>query len=54
MATCPQCGDDVTLPDDLETGEILDCGTCGAELEVLGVDPVELDEAPEMMEDWGE
>ncbi|MWG34337.1 lysine biosynthesis protein LysW [Halomarina oriensis] len=54
MTTCPECGADVVLPDDVETGEILDCGTCGAELEVLSTDPVELDVAPELEEDWGE
>jgi len=54
MTTCPECGADVTLPDDVETGEILDCATCGAELEVLSTEPVELDVAPELEEDWGE
>jgi len=37
-----------------KVGEIVDCATCGAELEVIGVDPVELDSAPELEEDWGE
>jgi alpha-aminoadipate carrier protein LysW len=54
MTTCIECGADLALPENVETGEILDCGTCGAELEVLGVDPVEVDAAPELMEDWGE
>jgi alpha-aminoadipate carrier protein LysW len=54
MAECPECGGNVSLPDSVETGEILDCGTCGAELEVVGVDPVALDVAPELQEDWGE
>ena len=54
MADCPECGGDVTLHDDLEVGEIVDCSTCGAELEVIDDDPVELDTAPELEEDWGE
>jgi alpha-aminoadipate carrier protein LysW len=53
-AECAVCGGTLTLDDDLEVGEILDCGDCGTELEVVGVDPVELDEAPELAEDWGE
>ena len=43
-----------SLHEDLEVGEIVDCATCGAELEVVGTDPVELDAAPELEEDWGE
>lgn len=54
MAECIECGADVALPADVETGEIIDCATCGVELEVLGTDPVELDVAPELEEDWGE
>jgi len=54
MATCIQCGDDVSLHETVEVGEIVDCGTCGVELEVVGDDPVDLEEAPELEEDWGE
>lgn len=54
MADCIECGAEVSLHDDLEVGEIVDCSTCGAELEVVGTDPVELDSAPELEEDWGE
>ena len=44
----------MALHDDLETGEILDCPTCGAELEVTDVNPPVLQKAPELEEDWGE
>jgi alpha-aminoadipate carrier protein LysW len=54
MADCIECGMEVSLHEGLEIGEIVDCGTCGAELEVVGVGPVELDAAPELEEDWGE
>jgi alpha-aminoadipate carrier protein LysW len=54
MADCIECGAEVSLHEGLEVGEIVDCATCGAELEVVGVDPVELDTAPELEEDWGE
>lgn len=53
-ADCVTCGSDVALPDDVEVGEILDCGDCGTELEVIDTDPAELAEAPELAEDWGE
>jgi alpha-aminoadipate carrier protein LysW len=54
MTTCTECGGDVTLHDDAEVGEIVDCGTCGTELEVVSEDPLTLDRAPELAEDWGE
>jgi len=54
MAPCPTCGADVTVPDDVEIGEIIDCAACGAELEVVDDAPVALEEAPELQEDWGE
>ena len=53
-ADCVTCGGGVALPDDVEVGEIVDCGSCGTELEVVGVGPVELAEAPDLAEDWGE
>jgi alpha-aminoadipate carrier protein LysW len=54
MTECPECGADLDLHDDLEVGEIVDCATCGAELEVVGDDPVDVETAPELEEDWGE
>lgn len=54
MTTCVECGAELTLHENLEVGEIVDCSTCGAELEVVETGPVELDTAPELEEDWGE
>ena len=54
MANCPECGAELSLHDDVETGEIIDCGTCGGELEVVATGPVEVETAPELEEDWGE
>ncbi|MFB6146113.1 MAG: lysine biosynthesis protein LysW [Halobacteriaceae archaeon] len=53
-ATCPVCDGDVDLHENVETAEIVDCAACGAELEVVSVDPPTLEEAPELEEDWGE
>ena len=39
---------------EVERGEIIDCGDCGAELEVADREPLEYIEAPELEEDWGE
>ncbi|HMR66879.1 MAG TPA: lysine biosynthesis protein LysW [Anaerolineae bacterium] len=53
-AECPECGAEVSLPDDVMEGEIVQCAECGMELEVVSLDPPELDLAPEEEEDWGE
>ena len=50
----PVTGDEITLPADLEVGEILDSPVSGAELEVVSTEPVTFEEAPELEEDWGE
>lgn len=54
MSACIDCGAELSLPDALEAGEIIDCTTCGAELEVIDTDGPVLDTAPELAEDWGE
>ena len=54
MSTCPVCGAELTISDDPVESELLECEECGVELEILGLDPVTLGEAPEAEEDWGE
>ncbi|MFB6123092.1 MAG: lysine biosynthesis protein LysW [Haloferacaceae archaeon] len=54
VATDPVTGEDIEVPADVEVGEIVDSPVSGAELEVVSVEPVELAEAPELEEDWGE
>ena len=54
VAHCPECEAELELEDDVEKGEIVTCSDCGVDLEVVGMDPVELDLAPEEEEDWGE
>jgi alpha-aminoadipate carrier protein LysW len=50
----PITGEEIDIPADVEIGEIIDSPVTGAELEVIAVDPVQLEEAPELEEDWGE
>ncbi|WP_396611107.1 lysine biosynthesis protein LysW [Haloferax sp. S1W] len=50
----PLTGEEIELPSDVEVGEIIDSPATGAELEVVALDPVTLEEAPELEEDWGE
>ncbi len=53
-AECPECAAEIELEADVIEGEIIECPECGVELEVVGLDPVQLDLAPEEEEDWGE
>ena len=43
MPNCPECEAELELEDDVEKGEIVTCADCGADLEVVGMNPVELD-----------
>ncbi|CDK40246.1 lysine biosynthesis protein LysW [Halorubrum sp. AJ67] len=54
VAEDPITGEEIELPADVEVGEIIDSPVTGTELEVISLDPVVLEEAPELEEDWGE
>lgn len=51
---CPECDAEVTIPADAMENELISCPECGAELEIISLDPIELDLAPDVEEDWGE
>jgi len=42
-AICPECDEEVYVDADSEQGDIISCDECGSRLEVVGLDPVELD-----------
>lgn len=50
---CPECFDDIHLTAVMQN-EIVQCAGCGVDLEVIELDPVTLELAPEEEEDWGE
>jgi alpha-aminoadipate carrier protein LysW len=54
LSSCPECEGSVQAPAGCVRHEVLPCADCGAELEVLEVDPLRLAVAPEVEEDWGE
>jgi alpha-aminoadipate carrier protein LysW len=54
MGECPVCAAEIEIADDAIAGELVICGDCGVELELLGTDPVKLAEAPSAEEDWGQ
>jgi len=49
-AVCPECSEKVYVDADSEQGDVVTCDECGADLEVVGLDPIELD----LYEDKGE
>jgi len=42
-AACPECQEKVYVDAESEQGDIVTCEECGLDLEVVGLDPVELD-----------
>jgi len=52
-ATCPECEGALSLSNVMK-GEIVVCPDCGVDLEVMSVNPIELELAPQEAEDWGE
>ncbi|MFN8530520.1 MAG: lysine biosynthesis protein LysW [Anaerolineae bacterium] len=51
---CPECEAELTLPTNVMENELIACSDCGAELEVISLNPIEIALAPEVEEDWGE
>ncbi|MEF2074891.1 hypothetical protein [Consotaella aegiceratis] len=51
---CIHCEHPISIPDDVKVSEIVNCSDCGAQLEVLNLQPLEMIDAPEIEEDWGE
>lgn len=51
---CPECGAVIKLADDVMVHEMIQCAGCGVELEVTNLNPIKLELAPEVEEDWGE
>ncbi len=55
-AKCITCEAPLSIASDTEVGELILCTDCGAELEIESMtsDQVNLVEAPEEEEDWGQ
>ena len=51
LAACPECEAEIHVDDDVDKGEHVRCEECEVMLEVVGLDPIELDLAPEDEED---
>jgi alpha-aminoadipate carrier protein LysW len=54
VGTCPDCEAEVHVDLDADKGDTVTCDECSTELEVVGLDPVELDIAEEELGDDGD
>ena len=52
MVTCPVCEGTIDVDeDDVDEGDTLSCDECGADLKVVGTDPLEVESAEEEEEE---
>ncbi len=51
---CPECSEDVYVDADSEQGDVVSCDECGTDLEIVGLDPIELDIHEEDADDFKE
>jgi alpha-aminoadipate carrier protein LysW len=54
VQACPECEEPVNIGASVRLSEILECGGCRSELEIVALNPAVLALAPEIEEDWGE
>jgi lysine biosynthesis protein LysW len=52
FAPCPECDEDIRISGTPKLGKIVVCPQCGTRLEVVELDPLELDWAFDEPEDW--
>lgn len=52
MVTCPVCEGTIDVDEeDVDEGDTISCDECGADLKVVGTDPLELESAEEQEEE---
>lgn len=51
---CPECSEDVYVDADSEQGDVVSCDECGSDLEIVGLDPIELDVHEDDADDFKE
>lgn len=52
MVKCPVCAGAIDVDqEDVDEGDTLSCDECGADLRVVGTDPMELESAEDLEED---
>jgi len=52
MVTCPVCEGKIDVDEeDVDEGDSLSCDECGADLKVIGTDPLEIESVDDLDED---
>jgi alpha-aminoadipate carrier protein LysW len=52
MAICPECEFEIDVDEyDVDRGDTLECDNCGVTLEIIGLNPIELEVASDDEED---
>ena len=54
LEACPEGSAEIHVDDDVDKGDRVACEECDASLEVVGLDPIELDLAPEDDDDYSD
>ena len=55
MVACPVCDGQIDVDEeDVDEGDSLSCDECGADLKVVGTDPLEIESADELEEEEDE
>jgi alpha-aminoadipate/glutamate carrier protein LysW len=55
MVTCPVCEGTIDVEEeDVDEGDTISCDECGADLKVVGTDPLEVESAEDEEEEEGE
>ena len=54
MGECPVCKAEVDIAANVAAGELVICGNCGTQLELLETNPVKLAADPSAVEDWAD
>jgi lysine biosynthesis protein LysW len=54
LGTCPECEAEVHVDTDADKGDAVTCEECATALEIVGLDPVELDIVEDEMDDEDE
>ena len=51
---CPECQAEISVSNTMELGEVITCPDCSSNLEIVKKDPIIVNQATEVKEDWGE
>jgi lysine biosynthesis protein LysW len=52
VATCAECDEEIEVSDRVRVGQQVMCSNCGARLDVVSTNPLELDPAYDEDDDW--